>query len=58
MKEGLNTKRMMGFAQSGAPDQMFVSTEPGCTLLEVTPVPASRRASSAEKSTLPSLERA
>ena len=43
--------------RQGAPDQMLVSTEPGCRLFEVTPVPSRRRASSAAKSTLHSFER-
>jgi hypothetical protein len=37
---------------------MLVATEPGWTLFEVTPVPASLRASSAANSTLASFERA
>jgi len=57
MKNGRNAIWMIGLAHRGAPDQMFVSTEPGCRLLEVTPVPARRRASSLAKRTLASLER-
>ena len=45
------------FAQSGAPDQMLVATAPGWRLFEVTPVPASRRASSLAKRMLASLLR-
>ena len=45
MKNGRNTSWMMRLRPTGgAPDQMLVSTEPGCRLFEVTPVPASRRA--------------
>ena len=57
MKNGRKAIWMMGFAQRGAPDQMFVSTEPGWRLLDVTPEPASRRASSFANKMLASLER-
>ena len=47
-----------GRSQPGAALQMPVATVPGCSAFTVTPLPASRRASSRVKRTLASLERA
>ena len=54
----LSQKRTSGFVHAGAPAQMFVATRPGCTLLDVTLVPTSRRACSEAKSTLASFDQA
>ncbi len=58
---GLRIHRFMtastGRANHGAPDQILVATEPGCSALTVTPVPASSAARLRACSTLASLDR-
>ncbi len=58
MKLRLSQNLMMGFDHMGAPDQMFVATGPGVRLFDVTPVPASRLASSEANRTFASFDRA
>ena len=49
---------MSGRTGHGTRRQMSDATTPGCSAYVVTPVPATRRASSCVNSTLPSLETA
>ena len=56
MNHGRNNSVTIGLAQRGVPVQMFVSTEPGCTLFEVTPVDPRRLANSAAKRTFASFD--
>ena len=58
MNERLSQNLMMGFDHVGAPDQILVATWPGVRLFDVTPVPASRLASSEANKTFASFDRA